>query len=621
MKSRPALLFPTLFLTFALPGAAWAQTTWYVGEPASGAGVGSEKDPFNSISYALQKIESGDTVLVQPGTYEGAVQLSVAFDEETFILSEEPYQARLRHTAQVIAAYTGRNITIEGFDIAHSGETDGEHVVYLRDSINDPKGEKFVGGITLRDNIIHDSYDGSLVCVSGGAGDVLLEGNLFYNQPSETAQVLVDGVSDVSVVGNVFMNDYASSGRSVSDSHSFLQVADSNGASDKIEGASDIYVGRNIFLNWHGSEEHFFLQVGGHGNSAREADGVTIENNLMLGNSSELIRAALGINGAKDVVFRNNTVVGDMPGHTYAARIAMDGLNDENEEIVFYNNVWSDPVGTMGAEDDWDVNDFCDAATDETLSFELHANLYFNGGEAIPDENLELLRYTEDKGAVTSDPLLGDQSKLILPSWSADDAVFADGSTTIDDVFLALANSYGCPDAGSPVLDMGEAANAPEDDIFGTARDSGSAPDLGACEGGWADLEITTTELEDGVEGEYYTGVINASGGMEPYAWELLSGILPEGLTLGSASGVITGTARQVEQTEFEVQVTDSSGTPKTASAAFSLNVTSGDTGYIDETYTDCGCHAGSSKAWPWALLGFWGLLVVPWLRRGRRGS
>lgn len=69
----------------------------------------------------------------------------------------------------------------------------------------------------------------------------------------------------------------------------------------------------------------------------------------MLGNSANTMRAPLGVKGARDITFRNNTISGDLPSLAYTMRLNQEGSNLANQNIQLYNNVWSDQTGTMGS--------------------------------------------------------------------------------------------------------------------------------------------------------------------------------------------------------------------------------------------------------------------------------
>ena len=66
-----------------------------------------------------------------------------------------------------------------------------------------------------------------------------------------------------------------------------------------------------------------------------------------------------------------------------------------------------------------------------------------------------------------------------------------------------------------------------------------------------------------------YTTALSATGGTLPYSWSVVSGSLPAGLTLASATGVISGTPTAQGTYPFSAQVEDASGTK--ASAGFSI--------------------------------------------------
>ncbi|MEQ9400364.1 MAG: putative Ig domain-containing protein, partial [Longimicrobiales bacterium] len=67
--------------------------------------------------------------------------------------------------------------------------------------------------------------------------------------------------------------------------------------------------------------------------------------------------------------------------------------------------------------------------------------------------------------------------------------------------------------------------------------------------------EITTTSLPKGTRGEGYSQTLQATGGDDSYAWTIVSGSLPTGLSL-STGGTISGTPTIAHTRTFTVQVT-----------------------------------------------------------------
>ncbi len=96
-------------------------------------------------------------------------------------------------------------------------------------------------------------------------------------------------------------------------------------------------------------------------------------------------------------------------------------------------------------------------------------------------------------------------------------------------------------------------------------------PDLGAFESTTTatQLSITTSTLQSGDVDESYSATLSATGGTQPYTWSLFSGSLPQGLSLGSSSGRISGTPGAAGTFSFTVRATDNAGT--TANAALSI--------------------------------------------------
>jgi len=86
-------------------------------------------------------------------------------------------------------------------------------------------------------------------------------------------------------------------------------------------------------------------------------------------------------------------------------------------------------------------------------------------------------------------------------------------------------------------------------------------------------LEITTTLLPEITAGTDYDTPVAGVGGTSPYHWSISTGTLPSGISLGSSTGVFTGTTSQTGQFNFTVKLTDSSTPPQTASQALAVTV------------------------------------------------
>lgn len=439
------------------------------------ANPGTIDQPWATLDYAGDHVpDNFCTVWFYPGIYWGGSRLNQRFETTTTFKSLDPYQATLVNNSAVVLISGGKNITLEGFNVRHSGSGSKPLVIAI-----DSSSRGWAENIVLRNNIIHDSYNNDLLKIYNGCKDVLIENNIFYNQGDSEEHIDVNSVVDVTIQGNIFFNSYVSSGRQNKNlSKQYIVIKDSNGADDGLLGSQNIRVRGNIFLNWEGQETETFIQVGLDGKPYIEAQDVRIENNLFLGNSGHQIGAAFGVRGAKDVYFINNTVVGDLPALSYAFRVTITEQNPRNENIYFLNNIWSDPTGTMGADLDGGENEFSDGDLENTEKLILLNNLYWNGGEAIPDGDL-VSPLQVDRQPLIQDPMLNtDFSQIVLPIWEGTE--FRSGEVSIQGEFIRLVNLYGKIPQSSPVINRSYPIFAPTDDILGQPRLEGA--DIGAFE-------------------------------------------------------------------------------------------------------------------------------------------
>jgi hypothetical protein len=468
------VLTPLALVPTPDPPAIAQGSIYYVATDGSDTtGDGSATYPWATITHALDNVSDGSTILVRPGTYTGRVRLRGTFAQGVTVRSEVPYQARLRRDATVVTCFYGQGITLEGFDIAHSGSGADPLVIQIQDLIDEPGGDDRVSRITLRNNVLHDSYNNDILKVNNGASDILIEGNMFYNQEGSDEHIDVNSVTNVVIQDNVFFNDFAGSGRSDDDTSSFIVIKDSNGNSDGQLGSEHVVVRRNVFLHWEGSSGQGFIRAGEDATANYEARDVLIENNLMIGNNTQQIRSPFQLMGVYSVTVRANTVAGNMPAKEFGVRIFTVSPNPNNDQIHLHNNIWSDPTGTMG-------DTFNRGNHTNNLTFD--NNLFWNNGTPFPTSSESIIEVSDDAHRVVGDPFLGDQSGVVLPRWNSGAGQFADGSSTIRQTFERLATLYGAPEEGSPAIDAADPGNAPAEDILGNPRPVGLGPDIGAYE-------------------------------------------------------------------------------------------------------------------------------------------
>lgn len=461
-----------------------SEPPYYVATNGSdSSGNGSSSRPWKTLSHAVKKVPDGATILVRPGTYNGMVNLDRVFSRGITIRSDKQYRARLRNGNNKVINGTGAGYIISGFDIAHNRGATGMYVIQIHDAKKDGKGGRH---FTLRDNIIHDSYNNDLIKVNSGSKDIVIEGNMFYNMggPEVDNHIDVNSATDVIIQDNIFFNDFAASGRSnKNNTGHFIVIKDSNGNRDGVLGSRYIKVRRNIFLNWQGEPGSAFIGLGdGRKFSFYQAQDILIENNLFLGNSKNKIHGPIKIIGAKNVTFRNNTIQGDLPGNSFAMRLVKSSSGLKNVNIRFYNNIWSDPKGTMGADSPSGPLRFSNTPRNETQSFSINSNLYWNNGKAIPKKSSDLINYTNDAARVIANPKLPSKlDGLNTPCWNPDRNRFDGGYKTIREVFTSLVNRFGKISSSSPAIGKANRNNAPSEDILKKPRNQG-APDIGAYE-------------------------------------------------------------------------------------------------------------------------------------------
>jgi hypothetical protein len=422
---------------------------------------GTQSQPWATFKHAAAAVPGGCTVWFEDGVYTANSDVDRQFRTQTVFRAVHPYRAIFQGNGYVLNLGGSSHMTFRGLQIKHSGPGATGIVVYV--------GGTHTNHIVFRDDILHDSYGDDVLKILDGAHQITVADSLFYNQGNGEQLIDVNSVANVTIEDSVFMNDFAAGGRSdTKTTKHYIVVKDSNGNTDGIRGSTRVSIKRNVLLNWEGGQEEL-IAVGNDGKRYFEAKHVSVVNNLVIGNGTDPVYAAFQVQGAIDVAFVNNTVVGNLPSSGYAFHVDTVGANPRNRQISFWNNIWSDPTGTM--------HQFSVGNPKHTVGLVLDHNLYWNGGKRVPHG--EVASPTDDRHRVVRNPRLNPhQGTIELPYWLG--SAFPSGKTTIRAEFVRLVRTYGLIPRRSPAVGRALASKAPARDILGRKRTR--RPDIGAYE-------------------------------------------------------------------------------------------------------------------------------------------
>jgi hypothetical protein len=91
-----------------------------------------------------------------------------------------------------------------------------------------------------------------------------------------------------------------------------------------------------------------------------------------------------------------------------------------------------------------------------------------------------------------------------------------------------------------------------------------------------ASMSIAPTTTLFAADGVAFSNALTVIGGTPGYAWQLTSGSLPAGLSLGSSTGILSGTPTTSGITSFTVAVRDSEMPARTQSTVVTMDIASG---------------------------------------------
>ena len=468
---------------FFLPSNSLA-ATYYVATNGSNSNNGSTSAPWQTISHALRQVTGGDEIVVRAGVYNGGTSTSRNFSDWVTVRAEQPYHVKLTNIQggdlrTIFSLYTKRSakLIIEGFifsNIISSYSCPYRHPYYL---VHFQDAEDVI----LRNNILFGNNGpggcNELLKINRGGDpyypkNIFIQGNLFYDPANAGGADIIDSVrpGEMDIFENIFF------ARNAPNAQSFITLkTETLAAPLGITPRSPRYkIYKNVFLNWDGKTDQAFIQLGEDGYAQPMITDALIENNLMIGNSTRGMAGVIQLKGPRNITVRANTIVGDFRNSSsFGFRIGPEGSNPQVRDIFIYNNIWSDPTGTMGNRF---INNFGDVLTSSIL---LNNNLFWNAGNALP--TTETPPPSADPNLIVADPRLeADQSGIVLPVYDEARHRFPSGSTSIRAEFERLVRTYGAIPENSGAVDRANASQMPAEDILGNPR--GSRPDVGAYE-------------------------------------------------------------------------------------------------------------------------------------------
>jgi hypothetical protein len=121
-------------------------------------------------------------------------------------------------------------------------------------------------------------------------------------------------------------------------------------------------------------------------------------------------------------------------------------------------------------------------------------------------------------------------------------------------------------------------------------------------------LTIQTNHLNNAEYEDLYEDQIQVTGGKTPYIWRLIDGRLPDGILLNPSNGVLSGTLKDLNSSEFTIQVKDNNQPSEIIEKPFTIFVVE-KLSFVTDNFQ----HAKQSMIYHIQLEGSGGFLPYQW--------
>ncbi|MCA1860774.1 putative Ig domain-containing protein [Janthinobacterium sp. HSC-3S05] len=176
-------------------------------------------------------------------------------------------------------------------------------------------------------------------------------------------------------------------------------------------------------------------------------------------------------------------------------------------------------------------------------------------------------------------PVAGNVSATVAYGSSANPITLNLGGGAATSVAVASGASHGTATASGTSITYTPTAGYGGSDSFTYTATNGSGTSALATVTitvGAPTVSLTPVSLPNAAAETPYSATLTATGGMAPYTYSVSAGSLPAGLSLNSATGVLSGTATVAGSFTFSLRASDSStgtGAPFSATNSYTLAI------------------------------------------------